>query len=75
MSDEGEWNETFIEKKVTYSIEMDGKLVLVQNVPARINVETGERVYAPETVEHLQALVRSGRHPARTIMTPVYEFS
>ena len=75
MSDEAPWNETFVESKVTYTIEVDGRLILVENVPARVNVDTGERMFAPETVEHVQALVRGGQHPKRTIETPVYEFS
>ena len=75
MSDKAVWNETFVESRVTYTMELDGKLIVVENVPARVNVDTGERVYAPETVEHLQALVRGGRHPKRMIETPVYEFS
>ena len=32
-----------IEKNVTYHIEFDGRLFLIENVPARVNVETGER--------------------------------
>ena len=74
MSDKAAWNETFVERRVTYTMELDGKLILVENVPARVNVDTGERLYAPETVEHLHALVRGGRHPKRMIETPVYEF-
>ena len=74
MSDKAAWNETFVESRVTYTIEVDGRLILVENVPARVNVETGERMYAPETVEHVQALVRSGQHPKRVIETPVCEF-
>ena len=51
------WNETLIEQTVTYPIEIDGRLLLVENVPARVNVETGERYFAPETVERLQQAV------------------
>ena len=75
MNDKAAWNETFVESRVTYALELDGKLIVVENVPARVNVDTGERVYAPGTVEHLQALIRGGRHPKRMIETPVYEFS
>lgn len=74
MSDEAAWNETLVESKVTYTLELNGRLIVVENVPARVNVDTGERMYAPETVEHVQALVRSGQHPKRMIETPVYEF-
>ena len=57
MPDESVWNETLVEKTVTYHIEVDGRLLLVENVPARVNVETGERYFAPETVERLQQAV------------------
>ena len=29
-------------RAVTYAIEMDGKFIIVENVPARVCVETGE---------------------------------
>ena len=46
MSDEEAWKETFVESRVTYTMELDGKLIIVENVPARVNVDTGERLYA-----------------------------
>jgi YgiT-type zinc finger domain-containing protein len=70
-----EWQETFVEQKVTYTIELDGKFIIVENVPARVCVETGERLFAPETVERLQRTVWEGRQPHRVIETPVFEFA
>jgi len=69
------WDETFIYKKVTYYIEVDGVLIIVQNVPARVNVETGEKMFSPDTVERLHELVRSQSQPTHTIETPVYEYA
>jgi len=57
MSYETAWHETLIGKTVTYDIEVDGRLLLIENVPARVNVETGERYISPETVERLQQTV------------------
>ena len=57
MSEDTAWNETLVEKKVTYHIELDGRLFLIENVPARVNVETGEKHFSPETVERLQQVV------------------
>jgi YgiT-type zinc finger domain-containing protein len=68
-------NETFRDEKVTYTIEVQGRFVLVENVPARVCVETGERLFSPETVERLQRLIWGSAHPKRTIETPVYEFA
>lgn len=74
MRDNTGWDETFVEAKVTYHIEIEGTSILVRNVPARLNVETGERLFSPEIVERLQEIVRSERHPARLIETLVYEY-
>jgi hypothetical protein len=46
-------HETFVYSKVKYTLEVDGKLIMVENVPARLYVETGEQLFAPETVERL----------------------
>lgn len=70
-----DWQETLVEKRVTYTIELDGSIVLVENVPARVNVETGEQLFSPETVEQLQALILSQQVPNHFIQVPVYEFA
>jgi YgiT-type zinc finger domain-containing protein len=60
---------------VTYSVEYEGRMVIIENVPARVDPETGERFYSPETVEQLQAIVWSGRKPDRIAQTPVFQFA
>ena len=69
------WNETMRETKVTYTLEMDGKLFLIENVPARVCEETGEQFFSPETVEQLQQTIWGHKKPKKTIETPVYEFA
>jgi len=49
-----------IERKVTYTLEKDGRVYIVENVPARVNVETGEEFFAPEAVQHLRATILGG---------------
>ena len=56
MSNEA-WEETFEEQKVIYVLEHQGKVLIIENVPARVCQETGERLFAPETVERLQHIV------------------
>ena len=75
MHDAEVWNETLVEQTVTYHIEIDGRLYLVVNVPARVNVETGEKYFSPETVERLPRVVWERCRPVRTIETPVYEYT
>ena len=45
--------EILIEQEVTYTLEINGKFFIIENVPARVCVETGEHFFAPETVERL----------------------
>ena len=45
--------EAFVEQKVTYSLEVEGRFIVIEQVPARVSLRTGERFFAPETVERL----------------------
>ena len=69
------WSETMREAKVTYTLEMNGKFFIIENVPARVCEETGEQFFSPETVERLQETVWGQAKPKKTIETPVYEFA
>lgn len=67
--------ETFSDERVTLTTEVDGRLVVVENVPARVCFETGEQLFSPATVERIQELVWGGHEPERTIEAPVYNFA
>ena len=63
-----------VEQRMTYTLEMDGKFYIVENVPARVDDETGEQFFAPSTVERLQETVLVDTEPSKVIETPVYEY-
>ena len=67
--------ETMTDKKVTYTLEVEGKFCIVENVPARMCKETGEQFFSPETVESLQQTIWEQKKPKRIIETPVYEYA
>ena len=67
--------EQLVERRVTYTLEHEGKFYIVQNVPARVNEETGEQSFSPATVEHLQRMILHHPNPALTIETPVYNYA
>ena len=67
--------EVMEERLVTYTLEMDGKFYIVENVPARVCVETGEQFFSPEIVERLQKVIWEDQTPTRTLETSVYEFA
>ena len=63
-----------VEKTVTYALEVDGRIYLVEQVPARVNPETGEQFFSPKTVSVLQSIFSANVIPERVIETPVYNF-
>ena len=68
-------DENLIDQKVTYTLEMNGKFFIIENVPARVNVETGEQFFSPKTVDRLQQIVWNQQQPDRTVTLPVYEYA
>jgi len=67
--------ETFANARVTYTVEINGKLIIIENVPARVSVRTGEQFFAPETVEQIHRIVNGDRSPARTVSATIFEFA
>lgn len=67
--------ETFMNALVTYTLELEGKIYIIENVPARICQETGERLFSPETVEKIQQIIWEDKPQQKYIQTPVYEFA
>jgi hypothetical protein len=55
--------EMLVEKNVTYIFNLSGQIVLIENVPARINEETEEEFFSPSTVEQLQKTILDTETP------------
>ncbi|MFQ5822099.1 MAG: hypothetical protein ACE5I5_19115 [Candidatus Heimdallarchaeota archaeon] len=68
-------DEKLTERRVTYTLEFEGKFYIVENVPARVNEETGEQFFSPDTVERLQKTIMGKSKPSKVIETPVYNYS
>lgn len=69
------WTETLVEKQVTYALNLNGRIVLIENVPARVNEDTGEQFFSPSTVERLQQTVLARKEPDHFVQVPVYDYS
>jgi YgiT-type zinc finger domain-containing protein len=69
------WDERLVERTVTYMLEINGQLIVVENVPARVNLDTGEQLFSPQTVDHLQRMVWERSEPVRVMEVPVYEYA
>lgn len=67
--------ETFVEQEVMYTLEVQDRFIIIEHVPARVSLQTGERFFSPDTVEQLQTIVWDEKAPSRVIETPVFDFS
>ena len=67
--------EMLVERRVTYALEIDGCFFLIENVPARVNMNTCEQIFSPQTVEQIQRTIHGGEKPVRVVQTPVYQFA
>jgi hypothetical protein len=66
--------EKLVERRVTYTLALDDKFYIVENVPARVDEETGEQFFSPSTVERLQTIILERAEPSKVIETPVYKY-
>jgi len=62
------------EQRIRYHVEINGKLIVIEHVPAIVCDHCGETSIAPSVASTVQTIVREGKPPARAIETPVYEF-
>jgi len=68
-------DENLLESSVTYTLEFEGKFYIIENVPARVNDETGEQFFSPATVERLHQTILGHAKPQKVIETPVYKYT
>jgi HTH-type transcriptional regulator/antitoxin MqsA len=57
-----------------YHVDLDGKLVVVEHVPALVCDRCGEISIAPQVASSVRRTVWQAKPPVRAIETPVYEF-
>ena len=70
-----ESQEALVEKQVTYTLNLNGQIIFIENVPARVNEETGEQFFSPATVERLQQTILEQSEPDHFVQVPVYNYS
>jgi hypothetical protein len=51
---------------VMYTIGLNGKLFVIENVPARVS---------NETVEKIHAIINGGQMPARSVSDDIFDFA
>lgn len=58
---------------VTHTVRYEGEIVVIDHVPAEVCSVCGDVLLTPETVRHIEALLRSRPGIAKT--APVYEYA
>ncbi len=59
---------------VTQTFTIDGRVVVVENVPAEVCARCGEPIFSAETAERLRTLVRQPHPAARQVEAKVVRF-
>ena len=54
---------------------IDGKLLLVEDIPAHVCQNCGEATFSRETTEKIRRMVHGEAKPVRLVNLPVYAFA
>jgi YgiT-type zinc finger domain-containing protein len=54
---------------------IDGKFVLVENIPATVCAHCGEVTFSRETTEKIRRMVHGEAEPVKTVLLDVFAFS
>jgi len=62
-------------KKVTFVYDYDDNYFLIENVPAEVCIQCGEKTYDPEVTDVLLHVSKKSITPSKTIEIPVFDYS
>jgi len=62
-------------KTVTHPQEYEGRIIILENVPAEVCRQCGEVLIRPDVLEKMQQVVWSATTPRRTARIPVYDLA
>ena len=60
-------------RTVTHTVRHKGRIVVIDHVPAEVCSICGDVLLTPETVRHIETLLRDSTAPVRTV--PLYEYA
>lgn len=63
------------EKTITHPQAYQGKVYIMENIPAEVCSQCGEVLLRPDVLEKVQQLIWSGAEPRRTAQVPVYDLA
>jgi YgiT-type zinc finger domain-containing protein len=60
-------------RTILHTVQRDGNVIVFENVPAEVCDVCSDVLLAPETIEHLEALMDQGAEPKKH--APVYSYT
>jgi YgiT-type zinc finger domain-containing protein len=63
------------QKMVIFNYEENNKYLFVENVPAEVCTQCGEKTYSPEVTKELLKFAQNEFKPVKTITVPVFDFA
>lgn len=63
------------ERLIRYLSEFEGRVIIIENVPAEVCTQCGEKFIRPEVAEKIQRLVWEQPSPKRSAEVPVYDLA
>ena len=60
------------ERQIVHTVRHHGELIVIDRVPAEVCSACGDVLLKPETVRHIEGLLKRRAAPARTV--PLYEY-
>lgn len=66
---------TVTEQEVTYTTELDGKLIVIEHVPVKVCGQCGQKLFSADTVDNLQSIAWAQKEPCRILETPIFDFA
>ncbi len=64
-----------VTRKVTFIYDYDKEYFLVENVPAEVCLQCGEKTYAPEVTDELLRFARKKVIAQKTVKLPVFNYA
>ena len=61
------------ERRIIHTVRYKGRIIVIDQVPAEVCSVCGDVLLKPETVEHIERLLKSLREPVT--MVPLYEYA
>ncbi len=63
------------EEFVSEVFQIDGKPVLVENIPVQVCAHCGEEIFNRETVEKVRLIVHEQKKPIKSVQMDVFAFA